>query len=252
MSCIYFHTEDSEARVSGCERASMGLTLADIAWSFLASHAQEYGDRESILRAVLNDSYVSRGSGPRFKEMLATAFRISMGSDGPRFLIEGVTTDPFIVHLNTGFRIGADPLRLFARLHGQCEIHTWVDGPNRNWLAGIIEEGRKSGLYRKDMGWESVIELLRSSDAGPVVTSYSVCEQFPNSGIADWEDDCDGDAWYDLPDAERWERAFSKLRERESLELRPDEWADYYFGNGLDVFKVIEAAQSHAVGGESQ
>ena len=64
------------------------------------------------------------------------------------------------------------------------------------------------------MGWEGAIELLRSTDQGEVVTSYSVCDQFPNVYIADWEDDNHGDDWYDLPHEERWSMAIVKLREK--------------------------------------
>jgi hypothetical protein len=44
-------------------------------------------------------------------------------------------------------------VRFLARLHGQCEVHGWVAGKNRAWLADIIETGRETAILRDDMGW---------------------------------------------------------------------------------------------------
>jgi hypothetical protein len=242
MSRIYFHSEDGEAEVRGAERAFMGCTASRIAWSFLGPYAEEYASHESVLRKVLTGGYVldERYRGADFRRTLETA--LAVGNE-TNFIVDGQSASAFGVSLNTALRLGGDPLRLFARLHGQCEIHAWVAGPNREWLADIIDAGRASGLYRSDMGWESVSGLLQKTAAGPVVTSYSVCEQFPNEGVAGW--DGDEDSWYDLDFDKQWAMAFEKLRASDKgLELTPDCWADYYFGSGLDVFKAIEAAVS--------
>lgn len=136
----------------------------------------------------------------------------------------------WFISLNTAIAVGNDALRLGARLHGQCEIHCYVEGPNRAWLAGIIEAGRESGFYRESMGWESVCGLLRRRDDSPVVTSYSVTEQFPEfRGGAD-------DA---LTDEQRWEQGVTELRADWSLELKPENFATFRFGDGATVFTPL-------------
>jgi hypothetical protein len=134
--------------------------------------------------------------------------------------------------LNTVLVVGNDPLCLYARLHGQCEIHAYVEGPNRTWLANVIRDGLEYGVYRPEAGWESVVTLLRNREDEPVVTSYSICESFPNRDVADWvppgeaneDDDAHEDAWYDLDADERWRLAMTALRvDTESLrELQPE------------------------------
>ena len=88
-----------------------------------------------------------------------------------------------------------------------------------------------------------MVEFLRRSDDESVVTSYSVCDQFPNRFVAEWEDDYDGDEWYELPSETRWEMAFSKIRDSDrGLELKPDNWDAFRFGHGLGAFGLIEHA----------
>lgn len=135
---------------------------------------------------------------------------------------------------------GGDSLKLFARLHAQCEIHAWVAGKNRAWMAKIIAEGLESGLYRQNVGWDQVIEMLGRSKTEPVVTSYSVCEQFPSREVANWEDDNDGDDWYDLDSETRWKLAMKGLKNKTGkLELTP-KWDRYRFGDGKTVFDLLK------------
>jgi hypothetical protein len=186
-------------------------------------------------------------SGDRFLFNLGLFIRVP--NDGDSFVMGGERVDPFTAGLNTAIALGSDPVRLFARLHGQCEIHCYVEGPNRAWLAGIIEEGRACGLYRDDMGWEAVIDLLRSRKDGPVVTSYSVTDSFPNADIGGATSETDVDAFYELPDAEQWARAIDGLRAVRAgrrLELRPDDWSHYVFGDGVNGLALRRWALAQA------
>ena len=171
------------------------------------------------------------------------------------FVIDGNGIEAWIVSLNTAWVIGSDPVRLFARLHGQCEIHCWVDGPNREWLAGIIHEGLNTQIYQKDHGWESVIELLESRDDGPVVCSYSVCDSFPSIGLLPkdhplslWEcedEDIDEiyDKFYELPTEEVWSECMKALRaESHGLEMKPDNWESFRFGHNETAFSLRRTA----------
>lgn len=254
MSRIYFHSEHGEAEVRGSERAMAGLLTTDL--TAAAFHIFETSSSPSPIRRLLPPtSYILKEEhGPRFER----AFRSWLGSsfsEGYFVLPDGRQAPVFDVCLNTSNLMGSDSVRLLTRLHAQCEIHCYVEGEDRAWLAGMIEQGRSIGILRPEMGWESVAELLRSRDDGPVVTSYSVCEQFPNAGAADWQppvvdDEEDYDAWYALPFEQRWALALAGLRRgdegRVGLRMQPSTWGDYSFGCRVDAFQIRDMADALA------
>lgn len=160
--------------------------------------------------------------------------------------------------LNTALALGGDQLKLAARICGQCEIHAFVEGPNRAWLASIMELGVQQGGIFRNVNWEKVIEFLKSSSDGPVVMSTSICEAFPNEIIAmtegTWskpetteeEEDSEDyeDPWYSMPEDEKWRLAMEALRIRNArgfkVELKPDNWNNFYFGSGVDAFDIMD------------
>ena len=134
---------------------------------------------------------------------LETSMRICVDDDvRPVMAWQGRRIALFDLMLNTAARVGSDAVKLAARLHGQCELHAWVDGPDRKWLAEIIASGREAGVFRDvnaitgyaekfpaddSLDWEGVIALLKWRDDEPVVTSYSVCDSFMSTACAEWE-----------------------------------------------------------------
>jgi hypothetical protein len=155
------------------------------------------------------------GPQERGAQSLITALRV--GESRLRFGDREVGA--WILGLNSLIAYGSDPVILAARLHGQCEIHCYVEGPNRAWLAEIIDRGRACGIYREgdaETSWESVAALLRSRDDEP--------------------------AWCDIPDEEQWRLCLEAIRSRDGLELRPDEWRwpDYYFEPNVTAHQVAE------------
>lgn len=92
--------------------------------------------------------------------------------------------------------------------------------------------------------------MLRESDGSPVVTSYSVCEQFPGVHLLDRPKGA-GDDWheraFEMPHAERWEKSMAKLKASgRRLELKPDDWNDFHFSDGvtaLDISAIDYAAR---------
>jgi len=227
----------------------MGHLISDMFLSALGISDYDYPpDRPHVLRSILDPShYAAKQTGRQFADTLSTALRVAM--DSSILVIGGSPIDVFSATLNTAIVMGSDPIILSARLHGQCEIHTYIEGKNRNWLAGIIEQGRKSGILRSDSGWESAIEHLRERDDEPVVTSYSVCDSFPNAGVSDWKPDkvdedgeADWDAYYDLSSEERWSLGMTALRAKPYMEMTPENWSTYYFGDGQTGFSLLARA----------
>lgn len=244
MGKVYFHSPSEKVLLQGSERHYAGQIVNRLACAVLPPDSLQ----NSILHLLPPDCYL-RGSRQigHFKEHFPTWMQFG---DGNFHLPAGERVSAFVVSLNTAIVLGSRPVKLLARIHGQCEIHAWVDGPNRAWLADIIEEGRKSGILRADRGWEGVVELLHQRDDEAVVTSYSVCEQFP-SPPESWEyrDEDeeegyfgpDGQMWHAMNHEEQWKAAMGELRERSgNLELEPDGFDDFWFGDNKERITMFD------------
>src|SRR3990167_11072821 len=236
MSRIYFHSQSDTAEVRGSERAYFGTACSAIGLAMLHVHFHD----DPIQQLLPPDCYLRRTAfDPR-----SFASWFSVSDERERFVLpDGRRVSPFTAALNTVVVAGNDVLRVMARVHGQCEIHGYIEGPHREWFADLIEAGREDRLLRREMGWEAVATLLRQRDDEPVVTSYSVCESFPNATIAGWNDDRDGDGFYDLSNEERWSRALTGLRgSGDGLDWRPDNWQSFVFGGGVTVMELRDIA----------
>lgn len=234
MSYISFTSKSDEKLIRGSERAHMGVLISDL---FVASLRDD-----QIERAVPKGTYLD-DIEPHSMQWF-NSFGLWIRHSG-HLLHKGVKLDGFTIGLNTAMALGGDPLKLFARLHGQCEIHAWLEGGDREWLAGIIQEGMQSGLYRANQGWPELVEWLLLSNIEEVVTSYSVTYGFPDKNVADWDvpigvdGEPEEDAWYELPQEEQWERAISGLRQSYSeLRIQPATFGDYYFDHGVNAFQI--------------
>lgn len=239
MSRLYFHSEHGDAALRGSERAYMGVLCSDL---MLASIGDLHFATSWLVPLLPPDSWIARLDEDRRESSL----RIWLGGMGSDFIVEGERIATWLVSLNTALAIGNDVVCLFARLHGQCEIHCWIDGLHRHWLAQLIRTGRATGLMRSEQGWESVADLLDSRTDGPVVCSYSVCDQFPN--FACLPDDhplklrTDNERYedfYTLSVEESWRVCMAGLRAQGGgLELHPDCWSDFRFESGHSAFSL--------------
>ena len=238
MSHIYFHNEyTNDTELSGCERAAASVMCNTMLMLSLGvSVVDDHND--AILRVLPKDSYLHGYRGGDFYNRLAAWIAAS-----EKFVLDRETSI-FEAELNTAYVIGGDAVKLMARLHGQCEIHCYVEEQNRVWLAGIIESGLTAGVMRQGFGWDEVVGLFRSDYPGPIVTSYSVCGGFPSPGVAVnagvWDSKADNwEAWYDLPVADQWRLCMEALRKDQGgLEMRPDNWQDFRFGHCLTGYDV--------------
>lgn len=222
MSRIYFRTEDGVAEVRGSERAHMGVLCNNLMAAGIGPVFDLSSQPHWMRKLLPADSYIAK---LRYGDHLyESSLQVYLNVTGD-LEIEGKHIDAWSIALNTALAIGNEPLKLCARLHGQCEIHAWVDGKNRAWLADVIESGRQRNLFRREQGWTGVVDLLRRSDKGEVVTSYSVTEDFPGH-------------------QRTWADGIAALRSPEAkggLEIRPDE-SNYYFGHGVTAFDLYDLA----------
>jgi hypothetical protein len=239
MSRIYFHSPSGDAEVLGAERAHAGCLVKDLA-AGLFRHP--YDDDGALIHLTRFSGVNPRAeSSTPFLESFRLAFTVGrenlLNWRGHEIAVSSLA-------LNTALLLGNDTVKFLARLQGQCEIHGYVEGPNRAWLADIIERGVADGILRGGMGWDGppdhphgkgggVIPLLRSRDDEPVVTSYSVCDSFPYAAHVamppyppEWSPEgWSGEGWDALSDDERAsyreegrDEAFDSLTE-------PEQWA---------------------------
>jgi hypothetical protein len=202
LSRVYFNSPSGEAELLGAERHHLGALVRRIAEGFLnvGLGGSDMRDRYRQLITPGHFMHSVTANGPGWDDSLRLAFRSgSFSSDETLFRWKGMPLDESDLAANTAMAVGSDPIRLAARFDAQCEIHCWTEGPNRAWLAGLIDEGLESGVFRRDlrpqepsgkpgtahpMGWEQVTCFLRSRDDEPVVLSYSVTDGFPDRYLA--------------------------------------------------------------------
>jgi hypothetical protein len=324
MSRVYWHAKERTAELLGSERAWLQHVAdgpARAAWDLERVGSQQL-ERASLLMSLVVDPpdhltkalTAARAADDRLRaavgadihgaydpEPLRTLVRdltLHLRVTGLDLDVAGVRLNTSNVDLNTALVAGSDPMRVAAKVSAWCESHAWVEGTDRKWLAGIVDDGLRGGLFRRgiwyvnrpcegpaenqpdrrwsDQGWGDVLDLLRESDDGPVVLSYSVGGRFPNAEVAGWEPppmpdgwepdwadtakghaewdrdyptgddkaayyyDEAGSQWYDLPADEQWDTAVAGLRSaRPWAQLSPDALAGYAFHLPVSVFDLF-------------
>lgn len=230
MSSITFHTRDEDVSVGGAERAYMGFLCDRLTFAVLDIELASINSNEmrSRLMRVVRPGHYLHDMTPD-KQVLSLPAALSCGHDTLQW--NGHHIDFWHVVLNTALALGSDAVRLSARIHASCEIHGWVAGQNRLWLADIIEGGLTDDVLRQAHqtqygNWPAVLKLLRSSTQSAVVMSYSVTDDFPPW---DHENDCPKD----------WGTAFLELMASGGgLELCPDTWSTHRYGTGLTALDL--------------
>ncbi len=237
MSAVYFHSPEEEGvAVRGSERSMFSGLCHEMLMAAIGP-IFDCEDRPCWTRGLFpKDHYLQSVKREHYERSLSTALSVDHGK-----LLLPEPVDGFILALNTALAVGSDAMKLAARIHGQCEIHGWMLGKHRAWVADIVKQGIVAGLYRKGAGWEDTVKFLRKTSRSPVVMSFSVCESFPNAHVAGWGDR--QEEFDNLSDKERWRIAFSKLKKDNGLQLCPErwEWPKLHFSpkvNGFDLYRL--------------
>lgn len=276
MSSITFNARNHSAVLRGSERHHMSFIVSGIAGAIAkdiraevfvkVGNPKHYLYQTAAACVAAKDAYAER---TRYEEQLNTTLKVGgmMGEE----LFPGY--DQFTTELNTALALGSAPVALFVRLHGQCEIHLWIEDGDGPGIADIVDRGIATGLCRPGQGWDKVVELLRTPDVGIIVTSFSVTDSFPNDDIAvddrlpekadytnyatmtpEEMERVDGlaadveEVWYEtFTDDDRWDAAVRGLRAKgQGLRLEPAHFdADpFYFGDGKTYGDIIAGARA--------
>lgn len=227
MSQIRFHSVNKFVEVAGTERAYAALICRNI---FLG--LMEYENIGKYLKFFREDHPIHKDFVTAIKRNeyeLINTIKKYFGSINTNIIVKGIEIPVWHLYLNTALRMGSNPVKLMARIHGSCEIHCFVEGENRNWLAGLIEDGIETNVLRfktnnMDNGWLNVADMLRDSDDDPVVLSYSVTDPFPNG--------------------RNWDSSINSLRKESIIsdkELKPETWNTFGFAPKVWIADLWES-----------
>jgi hypothetical protein len=228
MSRVRFASPTGEATLLAAEHTYAGRLVADLAAGLVRAPLPRPED-DGIVQLMAGGALADRialglDSAAAARDSLRYGFLVGRER---LFVWQGEELEASAVALNTALRVGGDAVKLLARVHGQSEQNAYVEGPNRAWLAGVVEGGVRSGILRPGMGWDDptgngagVASFLRERDDEPVV----MCTGGGVPGTA-------GD----------WARAMTELRRRpaaEHLELAPENWDTVRIRHGLTVLDL--------------
>lgn len=257
MSTVNFVSEHGTARLHGSE----GHYLADLPHRVTLGllNATAFKARDRYAHILDPGSMLATMNENAFGQFFTTAWTTGGMLDRGDFAWRGRPLDTLAISCNTALAVGNDPIRFACRF--SFAGYPWVDGPDRAWLAGVIDEGLAAGVLRgPNQGWSGATELLRSRDDGPVVIGDSTgSRDFPTPYLGGWfapelgedyrlltdaqrrEWDERAEDWYEVDPAERFRIAVNALRghPRQGLQMSPGTWRDLYFGNGLTVFDLL-------------
>lgn len=263
MSAITFESRTRSVKVSGAERANASILTNQLATDLLEPDK----NKELILKAIPARHYLHDKSlqGASWSRNLYTA----LYAGAFNFEVNGNAYDTFQLVLDTASTMGDDDVIMLARIHAQCELHGFVNGENRSWMSDIISNASHE-VFRPGYGWDQVVELLRESNEGPVVMSYSVGDSFLSTMGTEWVhenfdsldikieedeyDECDEDDleelkferafdnWGELSRDEQWDYASKWIDEQtgKGLEINPSVWPLTYSYNGMTAQKLLE------------
>lgn len=161
MSGIDFTTRDGSASVRGAERAYGAALAARLAAAVLeldSQHTQESNRRilpDIFFRqAEFNAQMHGRAASLTDTFTYWAPMAGMMYEDGSADIRIGDKTerpDGFVI--NTAVVAGSDPIALLTRIHAYSEEGLLVTGPDRSWLAGIIDAGLQAHILRDKPGW---------------------------------------------------------------------------------------------------
>lgn len=250
MSRINFHSLEKTVEVTGSDRAHFNGLVSEMFAGLLNLRSNA-----DLISPLIPSRHYMYQTSPNSMALdnWASQIETSISVGMLDLELDGNQLSSYALSLNTAQRYGGDALKLAARIHAQSELHGWVDGPNRAWLATIIEQAPTT-IFR-DKAWSEVVKLLRSTAEGEVVMSYSVGDLFPNfsysSNHINWESSMAEEEelevetleeeWYSKSDEDKWKESMTYLKSVPGkLEIKPDDWVDYTYSHGLDALSLLE------------
>jgi hypothetical protein len=248
MSAIIAHMHNENIAIPGGIRGAWDLLFRDIFMRIMKPAIYDGPDKTAGLRSLLPPGHcLLAEQGYEFENLAECWLRGRMlhadNLEHPFLVLDGRRLLFFATVLNTVVSLGSDALTLAARLHGQCELHCYVEYEDFYWFADML---RKSiPIFRaqhkqatNQLEWlEHEMRQIHRKKGLPVVFSYSVTNPWPNALDCNVSDG----AWAKMDRDRRWSLGTEALRSHPEKRLRigPDEWDGYQFDYGLSAFDLL-------------
>lgn len=256
MNVLHFASPDGEVSVCGSEWMRLWNVLHDITVGMMDVPS---GPGRKRMEELTGTGAPEANTVEHYAWIHGMQHRFMPGGFGPGITWQGRELSKLGIVVNTALAIGGDPVKLAARLIAQADGHgCWAEGEDRLWLAGIIDQGLKTGVLTarfrsygdnglwEPAGWEDVTALLRARSDQPVVAVYSGSGGFPPAiAPGQWRpglDDNDEreDQWAELSSAERWQAGMADLRTRQpGARLDPATWETVRFDESVSVLDLL-------------
>lgn len=248
MSWMIFNfPDDTEIQVDGRERVYFEVLTEDCAKGTIGA-VSGLGSKslDAALRPYINPDgslgeFLQREPSHDGRLEQALGYMIHTGgfrTGATPFAWKGQGINTRQLVLNTALAAGSDALRIAVKIAWQCEIHGYVMGFHRKWLADLIQEGLEENLYHRGLGWEELVTKLRETNDGPVVASSSKTDPFPNAAVANWkgtEED-----WATLGFTKQWDAAVKGLKAPgRNQPWSPKNLRTLRFGHELSLLDLI-------------
>lgn len=89
--------------------------------------------------------------------------------------------------INTLYLIGSLPMRLMAKINGQCEIGLYIQPENKSFVIDVIKQGIEEGLFYQEK-FHGLIRFLEKEE-GAILIKDTIGNPLHWHGIEDEEDD---------------------------------------------------------------
>lgn len=240
MTNIYFYSKFNREKLNGAEYYYLGDVCSKISWNVLeqlidyqniepqiiTNEGFVKGNDKFLLRILLPPNhYLTRTFGYEFIKYARMFFQSFRGHSphNPKITFNGEEIEHDELHLNTSYVMGSDIIKLSARLLniGKYRSPEYIEGCNRRWLASIIEDGLKHGIFRDFVGWQDIVTLLRKNENYPIVISQN------ETLFEDYS----------------WDNVINNLKSQGKSELKPEGWNEFYFGNGINSNMIVKAIE---------
>lgn len=271
MSSLTFMDRNGGAAVSGREYTKFGSLLTGLAWRAVQDSCDPHErNGPSVLRdAVQLPAWVASVRFDDFAQHAGLYLRTS--GDDAEVRLPGQPAGTLLdTALNTVVTAFGAATALAVRLYAQAGVNAWIDGPDRDWLAAVIEWGRdaayppqvangytgslplfadRPSVNGKYDGWPAVVKYLRADDRHAVVLTYSVTGGFPSQLWAGREGDDRGEFrqwWKTATPEQRWDASERGLREdtidQPALQITPGNLHTPMFGTNPATWPQVAAA----------
>lgn len=164
MSSLVFSDEFTSVEVGGVERLRIDVRLRD--W---------------VAEQIVGGGRSPASVGDVFGRTFAKPAELANWFNVPTNLVQlkGAVYDAGSFVANVVLSRGTDTLRLFARIHGGCESHAYVETSNRPWFAALIRSALAEGLLPANSGFGNLPTVIETTRDSPLVLSCSTSGIFP-------------------------------------------------------------------------